>query len=143
MDAHFARKLLDVLIENSRRILAAGFGVNWAESSFFDTVRLLRQEDSTKSHFLERVRSTFAMPAPGGLDPGVVPTELIELVAHELRWPELRELAVERINTHFHGDATLAVGDIARRLPDAYEDRWQDREFYERYTTFTPPIRPA
>lgn len=133
MDVDFAKKLLDVLIDNSLRILAAGFGVNWAESSFFDTVRLLRQEPSVKDYFLERVRSTFAIPAPGRLDPGTVPTELIELVAHELRWPELQQMAVQRISNLFGGDVALAQGDIAGRLPDAYKDGWPDREFYERY----------
>lgn len=133
MDASFAKKLLDVLIENALRILAAGFGVNWAESSFFDVVRLLRQEEVLKGYFLERVRATFAMPAPGGLSPGTVPIELIELVAHELRWPELLELAQQRISTFFGGDAALAIGDIAHRLSEAYEDKWQDREFYEHY----------
>jgi hypothetical protein len=133
MDASFSRKLLDLLIENALRILAAGFGVNWAESSFFDIIRLIRQEEILKEHFLERVRATFAMPAPGCLDLGTVPTELIELVAHEFRWPELQQIAQHRINTVFGGDAMLAIGDVAHRLPDAYQDDWQDREFYEHY----------
>ena len=133
MDTNFAIRLLDVLIENALRILAAGFGVNWAESSFFDVARLLRQEDVLKQHFLERVRATFAMRVPEQLEPGAVPVELIELVAHELRWPELLEIAQERIDNVFGGDATLAVGDIAHRLPEAYDDRWQDREFYQHY----------
>lgn len=133
MDISFATKLLDVLVENALRILAAGFGVNWAESSFFDVVRLLKQQEDLKGHFLERVRATFAMRAPGRLDPGTVPIELIEVVAHELRWPELQKLAHERIEKFFSGDTMLAVGDIAHRLPEAYEDDWQDREFYVRY----------
>jgi hypothetical protein len=133
MDASFASRLLDILIENALRIMAAGFGVNWAESSFFDVVRLLRQEKMLKGYFLEKVRATFAMPAPGRLDPGMVPIELIELVAHEFRWPELQELAQQRIRMFFGGDAALAIGDIARRLSEAYQDNWQDREFYEQY----------
>lgn len=133
MDANFSQKLLDVLIENALRILAAGFGVNWAESSFFDIVRLLQKEEVLKEYFLERVRTTFAMSSPGSLDPGTVPTELIELVAHEFRWPELQVLAQQRINTVFGGDAMLAIGDVAHRLQEAYKDDWQDREFYEHY----------
>lgn len=133
MDTRFAIRLLDVLIENATRIMAAGFGVNWAESSFFDVVRLLREEENLKSYFLERVQAAFAMRAPGRLDPGTVPIELVELVTHELRWPELLELARERIDNFFGGDEALAVGDITHRLSEAYKDDWQDREFYRHY----------
>jgi hypothetical protein len=138
MDVHFATKLLDILVENGSRILAAGFGVNWAESSFFDAVRLLRQEEVLRPHFLERVRVTFAARSPEQLNPGMVPIELIELVAHELRWPELLELAKQRVGKFFGGDATLAIGDIARRLSEAYQENWQDREFYEHYRARSP-----
>lgn len=133
MDAHFARILLEVLIDNASRILLAGFGVNWAESTFFDVIRLLSQEGGLKSHFLDLVRKTFALSAPGQLNPGTVPLELIELVAHEFRWPELLQIADERINKLFNGDISLAISDIATRVPEAYKDTWQDREFYEYY----------
>lgn len=126
-------KLLTILIDNSSRILLAGFGLGWAESTFFDIVRLLRQEDSLKPIFLSKVRSTFAIPSLGGLTNGEVPAELIELVAHELRWPELLELARRRIEERFGGDMAFAAGDVARRLSEAYSDDWEDREFYRRY----------
>ena len=134
MDEKFGITLLETLIDNSLRILAAGFGVNWAESSFFDVVRLLQQEEFLKKHFLKRVRTTFAMSAPAQLESGAVPIELIELVAHELRWPELLELAQQRIDLIFGGDSVLAISDIAARLPEAYDDSWKDREFYQKYT---------
>lgn len=126
-------KLLTILIDNSSRILLAGFGLGWAESTFFDIVRLLRQEDSLKPIFLSKVRSTFAIPSLGGLTNGEVPAELIELVAHELRWPELLELARRRIEERFGGDMAFAAGDVASRLSEAYSDDWEDREFYRRY----------
>ncbi len=133
MNSEHAQKLLDIYIDNSSRIMNAGFGVNMAESSFFDVVRLLQEESSLKICFLERVRSTFAVRDAWRLDPGFVPIELIELVAHEFRWPELLPLASERIAKYFHGNATLAIGDIAHRLSEAYDDNWQGRTFYARY----------
>jgi hypothetical protein len=63
----------------------------------------------------------------------MVPMELIELVAHELRWRELAELASLRIEQKFHGDASLAIGDVARRIFEAFKDEWPDREFYQHY----------
>jgi hypothetical protein len=126
-------KLLTILIDNSSRILLAGFGLGWAEATFFDIIRLLRQEDSLKSNFLSKVRSTFAISSLGGLTNGEVPAELIELVAHELRWPELLELAQQRIHERFGGDMDFAAGDVASRLFEAYKDDWEDREFYRRY----------
>ena len=58
MDSAFAKKLLDVLIDNALRILGAGFGVNWAESTFFDIVRLLQRESNLRGYFLERASAS-------------------------------------------------------------------------------------
>ena len=133
MDVASAKKLLDILIENALRILSAGFGVDSAESSFFDIVGLLRREIALKGYFLEKVHTMFSMPDPGRLDAGMVPKEIIELVAHELRWNELRDLADKRIEDYFRGDAARAIGDIAHNIAAAYDDNWADREFYESY----------
>lgn len=133
MEPAVANTLLDTLIENSLQILRAGFGMNWVESTFFDIILLLRQENALKAPFLEKVRATFAKRDPGSLDVGTVPRELIELVAHELRWRELQELANKRIEQFFGGDTRLAVGDVAHSISKAYDDNWRDREFYQRY----------
>ena len=71
MNSEYAQKLLDIYIDNSSRIMNAGFGVNMAESSFFDVVRLLREESSLKICFLERVRSTFAVRDAWQLNPAL------------------------------------------------------------------------
>jgi hypothetical protein len=133
MDPTVVRALLDILIENAVRILHAGFGVDRAESTFFDIVRLLREESTLKTFFLKRVRATLLVAEPGGVDPGLIPIELIELVAHELRWKELKELAAERIDNRFGGNATSAIGDVAHHISEAFADDWPDREFYEHY----------
>ncbi|MBT2747536.1 MULTISPECIES: hypothetical protein [unclassified Lysobacter] len=132
MDDTLAKDLFDTLVENSSRVLAKGYGIGWAESSLFEVVRLLRQEESLKSYFLERVSSEFSRRAPG-VKSTELSTELIELVAHELRWMELLQLAQIRIETVFQGDSVRAVGDISARLASAYDDQWEDREFYKRY----------
>jgi hypothetical protein len=133
MDASFATRLLDILIENSARILRAGFGVNHAEETFFEVIRLLQNERAVLPHLLDKIRDTLETRDPGLLEPGMVPQELIELIAHEFRWKELEVLAQKRIGRYFGGDASLAVGDVAHGISEALLDDWQDRELYSHY----------
>lgn len=42
-------------------------------------------------------------------------------------------MAQQRIANFFGGDPKLVIGDLADRLPKAFEDNWDDREFYEHY----------
>lgn len=134
MEAQFQIELLDVLIENANRLLRAGFGLDWNEPGFFQIIDLLRESADLKKHFIEKVRSTFALRDPGLTLEGTVPRELVELVAHEFRWPEIQDLAARRIEIVFHGDASMAAGDVARSVSQAYADDWEDREYYKRYT---------
>ncbi len=133
MHVDSSRKLLVILIDNSSRILQAGFGVDRAESSFFDVIDLLREDHSLKSDFLKAVRTTLERRDPSGLEEGSVPRELIELATHELRWPELGELAGVRLKDLFGGDTALARSDMVHSIPKAYADDWADREFYLHY----------
>ena len=119
MEKEASCRLLDVLIDNSRRVLDAGFGVNWAESSFFDVISLIRREPHLKPYFLDRVQDTLVNRDAETLSPSTVPPELIELVGHEFRWPELIELAENRVRLFFNGDAQMSVGDVSSRIKKA------------------------
>jgi hypothetical protein len=141
MDAEFSRKLLTILVENSVRILSAGFGVDRAEATFFDVIDLLRNEKALRSDFFEMAEKTLGKRDASGLDSGDVPRELMELVAHEMRWPELQALAEKRVGDYFHGDRTLAIGDIATSIASAYKDDWLDREFYKHYGRASKAVR--
>ena len=133
MEHQASIRLLDILIENGRRILLAYFGVDRAEATFFDVVALLREQPDLRAAFLERVQRTLQSRDPSGLGIGMVPREQIELAAHELRWPEFETLADERLHLFFHGDRELAVSDPARSIINAFQDSWEDREFYRTY----------
>lgn len=133
MDISYAEKLLDILIANSSRILRAGFGVNYAEPALFAVIDLLIENPSLKEYFLSRVLHTFCLDDPSSLRGGAVPVELIELVAHELRWDEIRIIAEDRIRKVFSGDYNLTVGDISQRIIEAFDDCWPDKEFYKHY----------
>jgi hypothetical protein len=135
VDIEQSKKLMDILIENSARILREDFGVNFAENSLFSIIDLLKNQPKLKNHVLGRIATTLRELDPGLIDlnEGQVPTELIELIAHETRWAELRTLAEERISSKYNGDWRFARGDITQRILDAMEDNWENRDFYEHY----------
>jgi hypothetical protein len=138
MDFAIQQKLLRLLVANAQRILNAKFGVNAAEVTFFEIVELIRSEQNLKATFLEMAGETFLQPDGWGCTEHAAPLELVELVAHEFRWPEIADLADKRIEKYFKGDRSLAIGDIAMRIRAALSDDWEDREFYARYETATP-----
>lgn len=133
MNSLASSRLFDILIENCLRIMAAGFGVNSAEAAFFEVVRVLKEKSELRRVFISKVRCALSLRSPERLDPGSLPIELIELVAHEMRWPELLHIADDRMESFFSGDRALAVNDIASRIPAAFRDDWEDREFYRNY----------
>lgn len=133
MDILYAEKLLDILIDNSSRILRAGFGINYAESALFAVIALLKENPSLKDYFLSLILQAFRVDDPGSLREGTVSVELIELVAHELRWDEIRLIAEDRVRKVFSGDYNRAIGDISKRIIEAFDDDWSDREFYKHY----------
>jgi hypothetical protein len=133
VDIDCAKILIGILIENAARILRAGFGVNTAEHAFFAVIDLVREHPVLKQDLLDRVAITLRQSDPGLLNEGMVPRELIELVAHEMRWDELRELAEQRVRDKFRGDWSFAIGDISRGIVEAQSDSWEDRDFYQRY----------
>jgi|GEM_PF-1559024 len=133
MDDANKLRLMDILVENINRILSAGFGLNEVEAAMFEIVELLRTNPQLKEDALAHIKRSFAEPDLGSLSGSLFPPELIHLIGHELRWPELLLLARDRISVRFSGDAQLAVGDISTTLSDAYNDKWLDREFYRRY----------
>lgn len=133
MDVDCAKILLGVLIENSARILRAGFGVNSAEHAFFAVIDLVSEHPALKPELLERIAIALQQSDPGLLNEGMLPRELIELIAHEMRWEEIHTLAEQRVRDKFHGDWSFAISDIAQHILKAESDDWEDREFYQRY----------
>jgi hypothetical protein len=87
-------------------------------------IELLREEPKLKPFFLNLVQTTLADRCPSGTGDGQVPRELIELAAHELRWPEFVALASERLTGMFGGNWRLAASDPARSIPEALSDDW-------------------
>lgn len=133
MDIHHSEKLLDLLIENTRRILHEGFGITHAEHSIIAVLEILENEPALKAAFLQRVGQTLQKRDAWGLGDGDVPRELIELSAHHFRWPEFVDLAEKRLKGLFGGDKRLAASDVFTTLTAALEADWEDLEFYDAY----------
>jgi len=133
METASAKALIDILIENASRILRAGYGVNSAEHEFFAILDLVKSQEALRKHFIDLVARTLAQLECGDLSEGMVPRELIELAAHETRWPEFMSLAKKRVEEVFVGQQELAIGDVARSIFEAMDPCWPDREFYSRY----------
>lgn len=133
MAAAYAERLLDILIVNANRILDAQFGWDRAEPTFFQIVDLIREHPTLPAAMLSRVASVTRQPRGEAPNPQLPPNELIELLAHEFRWTELLTLAEERVQTIFRGDRKLAVTDISWKIPKAFADNWDGRQFFRRY----------
>lgn len=121
-----------ILVENSSRILRAGFGVESAKSTLFDIVDLVRGDRDLESELIQLASKFLLSAEPGADETDVVPLELLELAAYELRLNELMDLAMNRVNKRFGGDMMAAAGDAAMRIMHAARDDWEGRDIFER-----------
>ena len=127
MDTQYARKLLDIYIENTWRIFHGRFGCDRAETAMFAAIDFVREEEGLRPYFLQRVRETLSDSDGWGAGAGGMPRELILLAIHELRWPEFHQL-IEMRRAQFPHDL------LFHSLLAAFEPDWEDREFYQHYS---------
>lgn len=135
LDLRSAKKLLDILCGNANRIILAGFGIGPAESTFFEVVKLLRSHEDLKPYAIELISSVMASRNGGTTKDCRMPSELVELLAHEMKWGEFNDLAEERIQNLFGGDRELAISDLSFHVLEAVRDDWEDRHFYRKYSS--------
>ncbi|MFK8017856.1 MAG: hypothetical protein AB8G17_20715 [Gammaproteobacteria bacterium] len=133
MENRRAFELLDILIGNAARILVAGFGCRGAEANLFGVLRVVRETPEAKGWLIARITRSMAKRDLAHQIDDYVPIELVELLAHEFRWEELKEIAQRRVENLFDGDWIGARGDIASDIVDAMSEDWSDREFYSHY----------
>ncbi len=136
MQKEKSEKLIIEIINFSRRILLQGYGVNSVEFCFFEVIEIVRSNKDLQKFLLKKIKHSFDSKDFDAIPEGSVPAELIELIAHELRWEELKHLSVERIVSVFHGDRSKAINDVSIKVIDAFSDNWADREFYKKYRNF-------
>ncbi len=131
MDLESAFGLLDILCENANRIIEPGYGLRAAESTFFEVVGLIRSNEQLKPYVLRKVSTVMkTRDVASGV---AMPSELVELLAHEFRWPEFKDLAEQRLQALFDGDRLLAMSDLSDHVILALQDNWECRTFYRHY----------
>lgn len=124
---------LKAAISDLSKTLNEGFGLETTEGILFEIIDMLRNDQAQRAQFLSMVEASFMNRDPSGLFRDGVPRELVELAAHELKWPEFATLADKRVLLVFDGDEHLAIGDVSQGVKRAYADDWEDREFFQRY----------
>ncbi|KQT01811.1 hypothetical protein ASG50_19170 [Rhizobium sp. Leaf386] len=126
MEHSYAVKLLDIYIANAWRIFDANFGNNRAESAIFAVVDLLHERADLKEEFLRLAKATLSEQEGFWTARAPVPLELLEVAVHELQWQEFHQI-IETRRRLFPFDTKY------KRLVDAFNPAWEDREYYQRY----------
>jgi hypothetical protein len=60
----------------------------------------------------------------------LLPITAIAYSMHELRWPEILEFALRENKEFYSIKRSTLMSDVI----DAYQDNWDDREFFRRYS---------
>ena len=134
------REYFDWLLDNAFNILyPMDLYVTQAEHIFVEIIRLLEQYPALKQHLLDIIRRNLLQikenenysdlqqrPADA------IPEEFYGFLAHSTRWPELREIAMQRkqLLQQQRQDEEQDESDYFKILLDALEDDWEDRDFY-------------
>ena len=137
-----AAEYLELLLDLQFEVLWARgtWGVNHAEFLFLQTARILRESPSLRQPFLSMVER--CMVASAVLDgatksrpPGFVLHEFIEFFVHFSRWPEFKDLAQRMSVLPQDVWQSNLITTWSGKIRGALSTDWQDREFYESFST--------
>jgi hypothetical protein len=74
-------------------------------------------------------RSFFISELKAIISGGKIPFEIIEFTMRELRWPEIQQFIIGKIENHPHP----ILCNSLRRALNAYEEVWENEDLYEYY----------
>ena len=101
--------------------LSQAVSLNEAEPEMVTLLREIKSNQGLRPFVVEMFKKSLSAPH--------CPWELIQFCMHDLRWPEMREWIEERrLAAKSIDDATYW-----RKLTDAFEDDWEDAEFYSTF----------
>ena len=111
-------------------------GVNHAEFIFVRLSELIKEYEKLKPWFLKNVRSTLEgkwldLATEIKRPQGYVPEELIEYIAHVMKWSEFEEIALFELEKHKGDEIYLINRNLPSSILKALDSNWEDREFYK------------
>lgn len=114
-----ARRIIDRLM-NRRR--PANFSAEEDEPEFLEFLELVKHSPQLRGHFVEIFASMLRAETPA-------PFQLIAFCMHELRWPEIEQVALDEMK---HGHPRYF--SLASETAEAYEgDEWFGRLVFPYY----------
>ena len=137
MELEYAQEYGETLLDYSFDMLwkRSTCGVNHAEFIFVRLAKHLDEHPALKGWFLSNVDSTFSgnwfnLARETTRPKGFVPSELVEYIAHVMRWPELREMAECELLKRQDDQIYLMSRNLPSSILEALEDEWEDIDFY-------------
>jgi len=110
-------------------------GVNHAEFIFVRTTEHLKEYPELKGWFIGKLKSTLEnnwlnVGAETKRPNGYIPGELVEYIAHTMKWKELKEIALNELEKHKNNQVYLMDRNLPSSILEALENDWEDIEFY-------------
>ena len=97
--------------------------------------KLLEEHKALKQWFIKNVESTIALVSPSistekSRPLGFVPEELIEYIAHAIKWPEFKQIAEAELERHREDKVYLNSRNLPNSMLAALDEKWEDLDFY-------------
>lgn len=138
MDIEFAEQYGEALLDYSFDMLwrRETCGVNHAEFIFVRLANLLKEHAGLKQWFVKNLDSTInnewlnlvnEKQRPNGF----MPCELIEYIAHVMKWHEFEERAIAELEKHRDNQIYLMSRNLPASILEALKDDWEDIDMYE------------
>ena len=131
---HYGETLLDYAFD--MLFVRETSGVNHAEFIFIRFAEHLKEYENQKPWFLAKLKTTMEsdwsnLTADAKRPQGFVPEELVEYIAHVMKWPEFEENALKELEKHRGDEIYLNNRNLPSSILKALDSNWEDREFYK------------
>ncbi len=138
MDIEYAEQYGETLLDYAfdMLFLRETCGVNHAEFIFIRLAEFLEEFKDLKPWFLENLRGTMDGSWPNLATQTkrphcYLPEELVEYIAHVMKWPEFKEIALNELEKHKGDEIYLINRNLPTSILEALDSNWEDKEFYK------------
>ena len=138
MDIEYAEQYGETLLDYAFDMLFVRetCGVNHAEFIFVRLSDLLKEHDKLKPWFLKKLNGTIEgkwsnLAVEVKRPQGYMPSELVEYIAHVMKWPEFKEISLNELEKHKGDEIYMINRNLPGSILEALESNWEDRYFYK------------